>query len=84
MRYSDAVFAFLVALVMATILAPDLLAGGRRPVAFAGAGAAAALVMAVGARRGFAPVTVVIASYACTASDPGWAARSALAARASA
>ncbi|WP_136649586.1 Fe(3+)-hydroxamate ABC transporter permease FhuB [Paracoccus aeridis] len=49
------------ALVMATILAPDLLAGGRRPVAFAGAGAAAALVMAVGARRGFAPVTVVIA-----------------------
>ncbi len=49
------------ALVMATILAPDLLAGGRWPVAFAGAGAAAALVMAVGARRGFAPVTVVIA-----------------------
>ena len=49
------------ALVMATILAPGLLEHGRWPVALAGAGAAAALVMAIGARRAFAPVTMVIA-----------------------
>lgn len=49
------------ALVLATILAPGLLAWGRWPVAMAGAGLAAALVLAIGARRGFAPVTMVIA-----------------------
>lgn len=49
------------ALVMATILAPGLLDQGRWPVAMAGAAAAAALVMAIGARRAFAPVTMVIA-----------------------
>ncbi|AUH66493.1 Fe(3+)-hydroxamate ABC transporter permease FhuB [Paracoccus zhejiangensis] len=49
------------ALVLATILAPDLLATGRWPVAMAGAGLAAAVVLAVGARRAFAPVTMVIA-----------------------
>ncbi|WP_134680330.1 Fe(3+)-hydroxamate ABC transporter permease FhuB [Paracoccus ravus] len=49
------------ALVMATIHAPGLLDQGRWPVAMAGAGAAAALVMAIGARRAFAPVTMVIA-----------------------
>lgn len=49
------------ALVMATILRPDLLAYGRWPVAMAGAGLAAALVLAIGARRAFAPVTMVIA-----------------------
>ena len=49
------------ALVAATILAPELLAGGRWPVALAGAAGAAALVMAVGVRRGFPPVTMVIA-----------------------
>lgn len=49
------------ALVLATILAPGLLVGGRWPVAMAGAGAAAAIVLAIGARRGFAPVTMVIA-----------------------
>lgn len=49
------------ALVLATILSPDLLAEGRWPVAMAGAGLAAALVLAIGARRAFAPVTMVIA-----------------------
>lgn len=49
------------ALVMATILAPDLLAAGRWPVAMAGAGLAAGLVLMIGARRAFAPVTMVIA-----------------------
>ncbi|MCZ0961343.1 Fe(3+)-hydroxamate ABC transporter permease FhuB [Paracoccus benzoatiresistens] len=49
------------ALVMATMLAPGLLDGGRWPVALAGAGLAAMLVLAIGARRGFAPVTMVIA-----------------------
>ncbi|MBW7057796.1 Fe(3+)-hydroxamate ABC transporter permease FhuB [Paracoccus bogoriensis] len=49
------------ALVLATILAPALLEAGRWPVAMAGAGAAAALVMAIGARRGFQPVSMVIA-----------------------
>lgn len=49
------------ALVLATILAPDLLANGRWPVAMAGAALAAGLVLAIGARRGFAPVTMVIA-----------------------
>ena len=49
------------ALVLATILSPTLLQGGRWPVAMAGAGAAAALVLAIGARRGFQPVTMVIA-----------------------
>ncbi|WP_246098640.1 Fe(3+)-hydroxamate ABC transporter permease FhuB [Paracoccus laeviglucosivorans] len=49
------------ALVMATILAPGLLEYGRWPVAVIGAGLAAALVMSIGARRAFAPVTMVIA-----------------------
>ena len=49
------------ALVLATIFAPAMLDQGRWPVAMAGAGAAAALVMAIGARRAFAPVTMVIA-----------------------
>lgn len=50
------------ALVLATIAAPELMAGGGRwPVAMAGAGLAAALVMAIGARRAFAPVAMVIA-----------------------
>ncbi|MFB2595408.1 Fe(3+)-hydroxamate ABC transporter permease FhuB [Paracoccus sp. p4-l81] len=49
------------ALVLATILAPGLLDHGRGAVTLAGAALAAALVMAIGARRGFAPATVVIA-----------------------
>lgn len=49
------------AIVAATIHAPGWLAGGNLPVALAGAGAATFLVMALGARRGFAPVTVTIA-----------------------
>ncbi|SNR32972.1 Fe(3+)-hydroxamate ABC transporter permease FhuB [Paracoccus sediminis] len=49
------------ALVIATMLAPSLLDGGRWPVAMTGAGLAAGLVLAIGARRGFAPVTMVIA-----------------------
>ena len=48
-------------LVIATILAPGLLEHGRWPVALTGAGLAAGLVMAIGARRAFAPVTMVIA-----------------------
>ena len=48
------------ALVAATLLAPGLLAFGRLPVALAGAGGAAALVMALAARRGFEPATVAI------------------------
>ncbi|NHF72751.1 Fe(3+)-hydroxamate ABC transporter permease FhuB [Paracoccus sp. 12-3] len=49
------------ALVTATILAPGLLEIGRWPVAMAGAFAATLLVMGIGARRAFAPVTMVIA-----------------------
>lgn len=49
------------ALVLATMLAPGLLDEGRWPVALTGAGFAAGLVLAIGARRGFAPVTTVIA-----------------------
>ncbi|WP_460273330.1 Fe(3+)-hydroxamate ABC transporter permease FhuB [Celeribacter sp. ULVN23_4] len=49
------------ALVSATILWPELLTIGRGPVALLGGALAAALVMALGARRGFAPVTVTIA-----------------------
>ncbi|MDT1062146.1 Fe(3+)-hydroxamate ABC transporter permease FhuB [Paracoccus sp. CPCC 101403] len=48
-------------LVIATIYAPGLLDHGRWPVALVGAAGAAALVMAIGARRAFAPVTMVIA-----------------------
>nr|RDS97727.1 Fe(3+)-hydroxamate ABC transporter permease FhuB [Cereibacter sphaeroides f. sp. denitrificans] len=48
------------ALVLSTIFAPALLIDGRWPVAMAGAALAAALVLAVGARRAFAPVTMVI------------------------
>ncbi len=49
------------ALVMATILAPSWLEAGRWPIALGGAGLAAGLVLAIGARRAFAPVTMVIA-----------------------
>ncbi|MDB6454979.1 Fe(3+)-hydroxamate ABC transporter permease FhuB [Falsirhodobacter sp. 20TX0035] len=49
------------AVVVATIFAPGVLDGGRWPVALAGAGIAAGLVVALGARRAFAPVTMVIA-----------------------
>ncbi|WP_411838888.1 Fe(3+)-hydroxamate ABC transporter permease FhuB [Paracoccus sp. ME4] len=49
------------ALVLATIHAPALMTGGRWPVAMAGGLAAAALVLGIGARRGFAPVTMVTA-----------------------
>lgn len=48
------------ALVAATLHAPGLLAGGRGPVALAGAVAAATIVLVLGARRGFAPVTVAV------------------------
>ncbi|SDD71484.1 iron complex transport system permease protein [Paracoccus isoporae] len=48
------------ALVLATVLAPSLLEIGRWPVAMTGAMLAAGLVLAIGARRGFAPVTMVI------------------------
>lgn len=49
------------ALVIATIHAPDLLVQGRWPVAMLGAALAGGLVLAIGARRAFAPVTMVIA-----------------------
>lgn len=49
------------ALVLATIMAPGLLEYGRWPVAMSGAGLAAGLVLAIGAKRAFAPVTMVIA-----------------------
>lgn len=49
------------ALVAATIFAPGLLAASHLPVAFAGAALTTALVMWLGARRDFAPVTVTIA-----------------------
>lgn len=49
------------AIVAATIFAPGWLERGNLAAALAGAGAATALVMALGARRGFAPVTVTIA-----------------------
>ncbi|WP_428927769.1 Fe(3+)-hydroxamate ABC transporter permease FhuB [Marinibacterium sp. SX1] len=48
------------ALVTATVLAPGWLAWGTWPVALAGAGLAAALVMGLGATRAFHPVTMVI------------------------
>ncbi|MEI4486741.1 Fe(3+)-hydroxamate ABC transporter permease FhuB [Frigidibacter sp. MR17.14] len=48
------------ALVLATVFAPGALEAGRWPFAMAGAAAAAGLVMAVGARRRFAPVTLVV------------------------
>ena len=49
------------ALVAATIFAPGLLAASHLPVAFVGAALTTALVMWLGARRDFAPVTVTIA-----------------------
>ncbi|PYF10540.1 iron complex transport system permease protein [Rhodobacter viridis] len=49
------------AIVAATVLAPQLFAGGNLPVALCGAGVATALVMVLAARRGFAPVTVTLA-----------------------
>src|SRR5690606_38142871 len=49
------------ALVAATIFAPGWLAGGALPVALAGAAAVTLAVLVLGARRGFAPVTVTIA-----------------------
>jgi iron complex transport system permease protein len=48
-------------LVFATLIWPDALALGRGPVALFGGGLAALIVMALAARRGFAPVTVTIA-----------------------
>ncbi|MDH2326575.1 Fe(3+)-hydroxamate ABC transporter permease FhuB [Cereibacter sp. SYSU M97828] len=49
------------ALVLGTVVAPGIMEHGRWPVAVSGAAAAALLVMAIGARRAFAPVTMVIA-----------------------
>ncbi|HEY0276593.1 MAG TPA: iron chelate uptake ABC transporter family permease subunit, partial [Paenirhodobacter sp.] len=49
------------ALVAATIFAPGLLANGNAVVACVGAAGATGLVLLLGARRGFAPVTVTIA-----------------------
>lgn len=50
------------ALVLATILSPGLLVSvGPGPLALLGAGVAAALVLAIGAARGFAPAAVVVA-----------------------
>lgn len=49
------------ALVAATLLWPEVLVLGRGPIALLGGASAAGLVMALGARRGFAPVTVTIA-----------------------
>ncbi|SFP27968.1 iron chelate uptake ABC transporter family permease subunit, partial [Paracoccus pantotrophus] len=49
------------AIVAATIHAPGWLAGGNLPVVLTPAGAATFLIMALGARRGFAPVTVTFA-----------------------
>jgi len=49
------------ALVLGTIATPGLMDHGRWPVAMGGAALAALLVMAIGARRAFAPVTMVIA-----------------------
>ena len=48
------------ALVAANVMAPGLLAWGNAPVALAGAGGAAALVLGLGATRAFHPVTMVI------------------------
>lgn len=48
-------------LVLATIMAPGLLEYGRWPIAMTGAALAAGLVLAIGAKRAFAPVTMVIA-----------------------
>ncbi|MFV0293002.1 MAG: Fe(3+)-hydroxamate ABC transporter permease FhuB [Paracoccus sp. (in: a-proteobacteria)] len=49
------------ALVMTTLLAPEILAVGRWPIAMGGGALAAGLVLIIGARRAFAPVTMVIA-----------------------
>ncbi|ADO44127.1 iron-hydroxamate transporter permease subunit (plasmid) [Ketogulonicigenium vulgare Y25] len=49
------------AIIAASVFAPGLLAGGSLPIALAGAGVTTALVMMLGARRGFAPVTITIA-----------------------
>ncbi|WP_265500870.1 Fe(3+)-hydroxamate ABC transporter permease FhuB [Paracoccus beibuensis] len=48
-------------LVLVTVFAPDLLVGGRWPIAMTGGMSAAGLVLAIGAQRAFAPVTMVIA-----------------------
>ncbi|WP_339760129.1 Fe(3+)-hydroxamate ABC transporter permease FhuB [uncultured Sulfitobacter sp.] len=48
-------------LVFATLIWPEALALGRGPVALFGGGLSALIVMALAARRGFAPVTVTIA-----------------------
>jgi iron complex transport system permease protein len=48
-------------LVFATLIWPEALALGRGPVALIGGALAVGLVMALAARRGFAPVTVTIA-----------------------
>lgn len=49
------------ALVLATIFAPDLLAASRWPIALTGGLLAAAIVLGIGACRAFAPVTMVVA-----------------------
>lgn len=48
-------------IVAATLFAPSFLDGHRALVAFAGAGGAALLVFALGARQAFEPVTMVVA-----------------------
>lgn len=48
------------AIVMATVFAPGLLAGGNLLVGLSGAAVATLLVMAIGAQRSYAPVTITI------------------------
>ncbi|QGZ58305.1 Fe(3+)-hydroxamate ABC transporter permease FhuB [Paraburkholderia acidiphila] len=49
------------ALALATVYAPSLLAGGRDAVALAGAAAALAAVFAVAAQRGMSPLALILA-----------------------
>lgn len=49
------------ALVIATVFAPSLLAGGQGPVALAGAGAAAVVVALLSWRQGMRPLPMVLA-----------------------
>jgi ABC-type Fe3+-siderophore transport system permease subunit len=48
------------AIVMATVFAPGLLAGGNLLVGLGGAAVATLLVMTIGAQRNYAPVTITI------------------------
>jgi ferric hydroxamate transport system permease protein len=48
------------AIVMATVFAPGLLAGGNLLVGLGGAAVATLVVMTIGARRSYAPVTITI------------------------